>query len=95
MTETYQAGETIRITATITDITGAAADPITTTISIKKPDGTLDVTDAAMSTDAAGTYYYDYVIPSDVSLYHEEIKATGSGGRATIEPGNFLVESAI
>ena len=91
----YQSGETIRIAATIADIDGDAAVPTTVTISIKKPDGTMDITDATMTTDVEGTYYYDYVIPSDVTLYRNEIKATGSGGRVTIEHGNFLVESAI
>ena len=95
MTETYQAGETLRITATITNIAGAAADPTTTVISIKKPDGTLDITDSAMSSDVSGTYYYDYTIPADEGLYYSSVKATGSAGRITIEPDSFMVGAAI
>ena len=95
MTEAHQVGESLRITATLTDIDEDPVSCVSVTISIKKPDGTMDVTDAAMTAGVDGTYYYDYVIPSDVSLYREEIKATGSGGRVTIEHGNFLVESAI
>ena len=92
----YQAGETIRITATITDtITGDPVDPSTVAISIKKPDDTLAITDAAMSSDVAGTYYYDYTIASDTGYYHASIKATGSGGRVTIVPDSFRVGGAI
>ena len=92
---THQAGESLRITATITDITKAAADPTTVVISIKKPDGTMDATNAAMSSDVSGTYYYDYAIPSDTGMYYSSAKATGSSGRITIQPGSFMVGAAI
>ena len=95
MTELYQAGETIRITAAITDDAGDPADPTTVVISIKKPDGTLDITDAAMSSDVVGTYYYHYSIPSDAGMYSASVKATGSAGRITIEPDSFMVGAAI
>jgi uncharacterized protein YfaS (alpha-2-macroglobulin family) len=92
---TYQAGETLRITAAITDSAGDPADPTTVVISIKKPDGTFDVTDVAMSSDVAGIYYYDYAIASNTGLYYASVKATGSAGRVTIEPDSFRVGSAI
>jgi len=95
MTETHQAGETLRITAVITDTAGATATPATTLITIKKPDGTLDITGAAMSSDVAGTYYYDYAIPTDTGMYYTSVKATGSSARITIEPGSFMVGAAI
>ena len=91
----YQAGETIRITATIEDGAGDAADPMTVVISIKKPDGTLDVTDAAMMKSATGMYYYDYAIASDTGYYYASVKATGSGGRVTIVLDSFRVGGAI
>jgi|GEM_PF-6382151 len=91
----YQAGETLRITAAITDAGGDPAVPATVTISIKKPDGVLDVTDVAMSSDVAGTYYYDYAIASDTGLYYAAVTATGSTGRVTIEPDSFTVGVAI
>ena len=91
----YQAGETIRITAAITDSAGDAADPDTVVISIKKPDGTLAITDAAMTKSAAGVYYYDYDIASDTGFYYVSVKATGSTGRVTIVPDSFRVGEAI
>jgi uncharacterized protein YfaS (alpha-2-macroglobulin family) len=91
----YQAGETLRINAQITDSAGDPTDPTTVTISIKKPDGTLDVTDAAMSSDVAGTYYYDYAIASDTGLYYASVEATGSAGRVTIKPDSFSIGNAI
>ena len=91
----YQAGETIRITAAITDTAGSPANPTTVVISVKKPDGTLDITDAAMSSGVSGTYYYDYSIPAGTGLYYASVKATGSAGRVTIEPDSFLVVAAI
>ena len=95
MTEVYQAGETLRITAVITDSAGDPADPTTTVISIDKPGGTLDIDGVAMTQSVAGTYYYDYAIPSDTGVYRAEVKATGSTGRITLIPDNFKVEAAI
>jgi|LGVF01.1.fsa_nt_gb uncharacterized protein YfaS (alpha-2-macroglobulin family) len=95
MSDVYQTGESIGITATIVDVAGTAADPSTTTISIQKPDGTLDITDVAMTQSVSGTYTYNYMIPSGVGLYRAQVKATGSAGRITIEPDRFLVEAAI
>ena len=91
----YQAGETIRITATIADSAGDAADPDTVVISIKKIDDVLDVTDAAMTKSATGVYYYDYTTTSGVGFYHISVKATGSTGRVTIVPDSFRVGDAI
>ena len=91
----YQAGETLRITAAITDSAGDPTDPTTVVISIKKPDGTHDITDTVMSSDVAGTYYYDYAIPSDTGLYYASVKATGLAGRVTIKPDSFRVGVAI
>ena len=95
MTEVYQAGETLRITAMITDSAGDPADPTTTVISIEKPDGTLDIEETAMSSDVSGTYYYDYTLPCDAGVYKAEVKATGSTGRITIVPDDFKVEASI
>ena len=91
----YQPEETLRISAEIVDSDGDASDPPTVTISIGKPDGSLDVTDAAMTKSAIGSYYYDYTIASSVGTYHSAVTATGSAGRITIEPDNFDVAAAI
>lgn len=94
MTEIHQVGESLQIIATIEDITGSPVSPTSVVISIKKPDGTMAVTDGTMSSIVVGTYYYDFVIDS-ARVYRVSIKATGSGGRVTIEPDRFVAEDAI
>lgn len=90
----HQPGETLQITAEIVDSDGNAVDPATVTISIGKPNGSLDITDAAMTKSETGSYYYNYTIASDEGTYHSAVKATGNTGRITIEPGNFDVAKA-
>jgi uncharacterized protein YfaS (alpha-2-macroglobulin family) len=89
----YQPGETLRINAAIVDADGAAVDPSAVVISITKPDGTLDVTEVAMTNAATGSFYYDYAIASDVGTYRITIKATGNASRITLEPSTFIVVS--
>jgi len=96
---TYQLGETVRTTATITDSDGAAADPSTTLISIEKPDGTLAVDGTAMTKSAVGSYYHDYTIAAEttgqIGTYKYKVVATGTGGRVTIVPSTFKAEASI
>lgn len=96
---TYQLGETIRITATITDTDGNAADPTTTLIYIKKPEGTLIIDGIAMTNPVVGVYYYDYLIPGETvgisGIYSYKIEATGSAGRVTIVNSSFKAEASI
>jgi hypothetical protein len=95
---TYQLGETPRLTATITK-DGVAADPSTITISIRLPDRSMGVTNQAMSTSGTGSFYYDYTIPAaSVGIegtYKYSVKATGAGGRVTIQTGTFNVVEAV
>lgn len=91
----YQVGETIRLTAAITDSDNAAADPTTTKISINKPDGSIVVTFANMEKSEKGSYYYDYLIPSNTGTYNWKVTATGSGGRITITKNSFSTEISI
>jgi len=94
---TYQLGETIRFTATITDSDEAAADPTTVTISIRNPVGTMVVTDQTMTNPSVGSYYYDYTTLSAgvEGMYTVEVTATGSAGRVTIELDTFIAEESI
>jgi hypothetical protein len=92
---TYQTGESLRIAAEIVDTDDVAVDPTTVVISIGKPDRSLDITEAAMTKSETGSYYYDYTIASDTGVYYIAVKATGSAGRITIEPGTFDVAAAI
>lgn len=91
----YQVGETVRITATITDSGGSASDPSTTTIKIVDPAGTTKVSDSAMTNPSVGSYYYDYAIPSasNEGEWMYNVTGTGSGGRVTIVKSSFDVDS--
>lgn len=92
----YQAGETIRLKATITDSGGVAASPAAVKISINKTDGTAAVEEASMTNLSAGSYYYDYLLPSAiVGTYTYKVTATGSSSRVTIENNLFSVEESI
>ena len=97
---TYQLGEHPEFTATIrSSKTGALADPLTVTISIKKPDGTMAITDQAMTKESEGVYYYVYAIPAETAgiegTYKLKVEATGSASRVTIEPDSFKAEASI
>jgi len=92
---TYQIGETARLQASVTDSDAAAADPSTIKITIQKPDGTAAVTAQDMTKSAAGTYYYDYTVPSDTGMYQYNIIATGASSRTTIVKGLFRVDAVI
>lgn len=89
----YQRGETVILTISITDSAGAAASPTTSmVIRIKDPHGTRQVEDSAMTEDATGSYHYDYAIASDADLgeWQAEYIATDSG-RVTIQTDSFTV----
>lgn len=91
----HQVGETVRLNAAVTDVDGDPSDPSEVKIEIDKPDGTeaLPVTD--MVNSAVGSYYYDYLIPSDLGTYSWNVTATGVAGRITIVKDIFSVNSAI
>jgi len=95
MLNTYQAGETVRITAAVTDVSGDPVAPTTVTLAIKKPIGTLDLNEVAMTTEVIGIYYTDYTIADIIGEYKLSVKATGSSGRVTIASDSFSVESAL
>lgn len=94
---TYQQGETPRITATITDSDGNAADPSTILISIEKPDDSIAVDGTAMTKSEVGIYYHDYTIPADgvIGPWRYNVVATGTAGRVAIKRSWFNVELAI
>lgn len=96
---TYQSGETIRLSATITDSAGVAADPATVTMTIENSSGIEVVSAAAMTKSATGSYYYDYAIPSiniaGIGAYTYKVTSTGSGSRITIVKDSFEVDESI
>lgn len=90
-----QAGETVRLNAAITDVDGDPGDPSEVKIAINKPDGTEALPATDMVNLAVGSYYYDYLIPSDLGTYSWNVTATGAVGRITIVKDIFSVNSAI
>ena len=88
----YQAGETIRLTATVTNIAGSAADPATMKININKPNGKIAGEEINMIKKETGFYYYDYLIPEDTGAYRYNIVAVGVSGRVTIVRDKFSVQ---
>lgn len=91
----YQAGETIRLEAAITDSAGEPVGPTTVKIAINKPDGTEGVVSSGMTNPDTGSYYYDYLIPDDLGTYNWHVIATGSTGRITICKDMFSVNTEI
>jgi len=84
------------INADVTDPdTGATTDPTTVTISIKDPDGALDVDGTAMTKDAIGDYHYDYDIPATIGAYVGRTKCTSAAGKITIKTFGFWAEASI
>lgn len=91
----YQRGETAKLTATIVDEDGSAANPSTSTkISIDDPDGDVisGHDDQAMTNVSTGSYkyYYDIASDADLGVYTYQVTAT-NGSYVTIEHDYFEV----
>lgn len=90
-----QVGETIRLTATITDVDEEAINPTTVKISINKPDGAQALPATSMVNPSIGSYHYDYLAPSVLGTYAWNVTAIGSGGRVTIAKDMFSIDEAV
>lgn len=90
----YQVGETIRLTASITNDDGAA-DPATVKITVNSPNNSKVVAAQDMENPTVGSYYYDYLIPNNTGKYSWKATATGAGGRITIVKDSFNVDASI
>lgn len=89
-TPAYDIGDTRRLTATFTNLAGAATDPTTVTFKVKVPDGTITTyiygTHAELAKSATGVYYVDYSI-TQAGRYSYRFEGTGTV--ATAENGEF------
>jgi hypothetical protein len=89
-------GATFNIDASITNPeTGAVTDPSTTEISIKDPNGDLDVDGLSFTKDATGDYHYSYTIPAIEGQYNGRAKLTSAIGLVTIKTFGFWAEASI
>ena len=96
MADEYYRGASVRITAGITDTSGVAADPsVSTVVRITDPNGTRQVTDAAMTKLATGSYEYVYDTAADADLgewTYEVVATDGAGSDVTIAGGEFILK---
>ena len=89
-TPAYDVGDTRRLTATFTNLAGAATDPTGVTFSIKKPDGSstnyIYGTDGQLVKSGTGIYYVDFSITLPG---RHSYRFAGTGTVATAENGEF------
>jgi uncharacterized protein YfaS (alpha-2-macroglobulin family) len=89
-------GATFNIDAGITNPeTGGVTDPTTTEISIRDPDGTLDVDGVSFTKDEMGVYHYSYTVPTIGGQYNGRAKLTSAAGKVTIKTFGFWAESSL
>ena len=89
-------GATFNIDAAITNPdTGAVTDPNTTRISIRDPNGNLDLDGVSFTKDATGDYHYSYTVPDIGGQYYGIAKLTSAAGKVTIKTFCFWAEASI
>ena len=62
MPDIYVIGDTIRFTASITDLEGNPYDPEKVTITVISPNGTILLNEAPATKVATGNYRYDWTV---------------------------------
>lgn len=97
VTDAYELGQLVRIgPETFTDFTGNPVDPTTVSVSIKKPDGTIDGPFTLAATqvvrEALGVFHYDYT-PATTGHYLYRWVTTGTATTAAV--GNFDVQDSF
>jgi hypothetical protein len=82
MAKKFTVGTAVRITVEIRDSSNVLTDPAAAVITITDPDGTVKITEAAMSRQSTGIWYYIWQSSeSDAyGLYCPKVKATASDG---------------
>jgi len=92
---TYDPGDSVRLSVAIVNSAGTATDPTTLTLTVKPGDGTaVSYTYAAgeITKDSVGNYHKDYTVPSGTggTVYY---KFTATGTAIGMEPGSFAVRN--
>jgi uncharacterized repeat protein (TIGR01451 family) len=62
MPDIYVIGDTIRFTASITNMAGNAIDPDEVTVTVLSPDGTTLLEEATATKVTIGSYRYDWTV---------------------------------
>jgi len=91
----YVKGETVEITATITDKDNALANPsVSTVVRIADPDGTVQVESASMTNESTGKYFYAYDVATSAERGKwkaEVLTADGAGRDVSIGSVEFVI----
>lgn len=95
--DTFELGSLVRIgPETFTDLSGALVDPTTVSLSVKKPDGTIDgpftFAGAQVVKESVGIYHFDYT-PATRGHYLYRWISTGAGQAAGV--GSFDIEDSF
>lgn len=90
---TYDIGDQVRLTATLTDLDGTATDPTAVTLTVRKPD--LTATDhtyasGALTKSGTGVYYRDVTLDQSGNWYY---RFAGTGALVVAEEGEFYVRT--
>ena len=79
MTNIYDRGDIVRLTATFTDLSGSPSDPSAIVLRIKQPDTSIVVHNfpGDISKSATGVYFYDLPI-NESGDYFYRYESTGT-----------------
>ncbi len=94
MSKMYYQGETMRQNVEVTDTDGALVDATSIAITIIDPEGTAQVSAAAMTNDSTGKYHYDYLIATDAEKGEWQTEVKAVKGFTAIEQDEFTVMEA-
>lgn len=91
---TLEIGEATKRKIEVKTTAGVLEDPTTMTISIWKPDGSLDIDAVAMTNDSTGKFHYWYTISDQVGTYNILYEAT-TGGKISKQRDEFEAVSEL
>jgi uncharacterized protein YfaS (alpha-2-macroglobulin family) len=94
MSKMYYQGETMRQSVEVTDTNGALINATSIVITIIDPEGTEQVSAAAMTNDSTGKYHYDYLIAADAEKGEWQTEVKAVKGFTAIEQDEFTVMEA-
>ena len=90
---TFQVGETVICSVTVTNPSGTLVDPATSmTIAIKSTNGATILAATAMTKDSVGKYHYDYPSTGETPGTYTITYTATDGARVTIQRDSLVLE---
>jgi hypothetical protein len=83
----YPNGQGVVLSNTFKNTAGALTDPTTVTLTVRRPDGTVDTPTAVK--DSTGTYHADYTSTTQAGAY--VWRWSGTGALIADSEGTFMV----